>query len=334
MIVFFKKDNPTHPLRCRKMYKHLTVFLCRFMLVGMIFMPSVSMAADHCTNPTEYRVDRRCYVTDEQKKEKPYNATVYLIESGCTGTIIKRKNNLYVYTAKHCVADKDGNVATSITVMTQTGKELSVYLIRYGDYDTTDSDYDRSGDWAVYSITSAHEIASTNFTDKEGHWWDLMQLFTYDAQVIGYGVLKIMSDKEISNYKTKYLRYLKDEKGIIAKGDESQYGFDGKGGVYAYYGDYSGPYVVNFLDYLLDNDFEYYRDVFRNKKLKVSSCGFSAYGQSVGCQIWGGNSGGGVFDNEGNLMGILTGYRATIGGENHAAATSGIFEIQNVSFFK
>lgn len=35
---------------------------------------------------------------------------------------------------------------------------------------------------------------------------------------------------------------------------------------------------------------------------------------------------------EGNLMGILAGYEATIGGKNHAAASSGIFEIQNVSF--
>ena len=61
------------------MYKHLTVFLCRFMLAGMIFMPSVSMAADHCTNPKEYTIDKRCYVTDEQKKEKPYNAVVALV---------------------------------------------------------------------------------------------------------------------------------------------------------------------------------------------------------------------------------------------------------------
>ena len=324
------------------MYKHLTMFLCRFMLAGMIFMPSVSMATDHCTNPTEYTVDKRCYVTDAQKRTKPYNAAVAVVTIGggyCTGTIIKWKNNLYVYTAKHCVADRFGSVADSITVRTQSDIEITANKNKFGDFDTVasdTSDRNRSGDWAIYSIASAHQIASTNFTDKEGHRWDLMQLFNYDAKVIGYGALKIMSDKEISNYKTKYLRYLKDEKGIIAKGDERRYGFDGKGGVYAYHGDYSGPYVVNFLDYLLDNDSEYYLDVFwnDNKKLKVSSCGFSASGQSVGCQIWGGNSGGGVFDKEGNLMGILAGYESTIGGENHAAASSGIFEIQNVSFLK
>lgn len=301
------------------------------------FMPFASMAADHCTNPKEYTVDKRCYVTDEQKKEKPYNAVVALVNRNhvyCTGTIIKWKNNLYVYTAKHCVVDKSGGASYTIKIRTQSGTEFIAQKNKIGNFDTVANGPNRSEDWAIYSVPSTYNIASTNFTDKEGHWWDIMQLFKYDAQVIGYGALKIMSDKEISNYKTKYLRYLKDEKGIIAKGDESRYGFDGKGGVYAYYGDYSGPYVVNFLKYLAGNDSEYYRDVFRNTKLKVSSCGFSASGQSVGCQIWGGNSGGGVFDKNGNLMGILAGYEPTIGGENHAAASSGISEIRNVSFLE
>ena len=309
------------------------------------FMPSVSMAAesmvtDHCTNPTEYTVDKRCYVTDAQKRTKPYNAVVALVddETGyvyCTGTIVKDKNgNPYLYTAKHCVADGLGIVADPITVRTQSDIKITADDPKTGGFDTVAKGRDRSEDWAIYSIPSAHQIASTNLTDKEGHWWDVAQLYNYDARVIGYGALKIMSDKEILNYKIKYLRYLRDEKGITATGNESQYGFDGEGGVYAYYGDYSGPYVVNFFDYLIDNDHEYYKEVFQNKKLKVSSCGFSASGQSVGCQIWGGNSGGGVFDKEGNLMGILAGYTATIGGENHAAASSGIFRIKNVSFLK
>lgn len=304
----------------------------------LLFIPSLAMAADHCTNPKEYTVDRRCYVTDAQKKEKPYNAVVALINNDgpyCTGTIIKWKNNLYVYTAKHCVTDKFGSVADSITVRTQSDIEITANKNNFGAFDTVANHNNRSGDWAIYSIPSAHKIVSTNVTDKEGYKWDLMKLFSHDAQVIGYGGLKIMSDKEISNYKAKYIRYLKYKKGIIAKGDESRYGFDGKGGVYAYRGDSSNPYVVNFLDYLRDNASEYYWDVFQNnKKLKVSSCGFSASGQSVGCQIWGGNSGGGVFDKEGNLMGILAGYSATIGGKNHAAASSAIFEFKNVSLLK
>ena len=43
------------------------------------FMSFASMAADHCTDPTNYKVDKRCYVTDEQKKVAPYNAVVALV---------------------------------------------------------------------------------------------------------------------------------------------------------------------------------------------------------------------------------------------------------------
>ena len=298
----------------------------------LLLVPFMSMAADRCTDPDRYTIDRRCYVTDEQKKEKPYNATVYLIESGCTGTIIKFKNGLYVYTAKHCVVDKSGAVPYKIKIRTQSGTEFIAQKNKIGNFDTVVNPLNRSGDWAIYSIPSSYQIASTDFTDNQSHGWDILQLIKYDAQVIGYGVLKIMSDKEISNYKDKYIKYLKDKKWIVAKGDEGLYGFDGEGGVRAYYGGYGGPYVVNFLEYLAHNDGKYYYDVFGDKKLKVSQCKYSAQGQSVGCQIWGGNSGGGVFDKNGNLMGILAGYDAIIGGKNHAAASSVM--IHNVDFLK
>ena len=54
-------------------------------------MPQFVLSADSCTNPSEYTIDRRCYVTDKQKQQKPYNATVGLIDVDgyiyCTGTL-------------------------------------------------------------------------------------------------------------------------------------------------------------------------------------------------------------------------------------------------------
>ena len=191
------------------MYKYLTVFLCRFMLAGMMFMPSVSMAADSCTIPIHYTIDKRCYVTDAQKRTKPYNAVVEL-DNGCTGTILNFGGRLVVHTAKHCVVDDAGTVRDTITVMTQTGKKISVKLKDWGDFDATGLDLDRSGDWVYYTIASA---------DGDGVSWasltDSNRLQERNAaRVVGYGWLKIMADMEISQFKQKYIKYLKYQHGV------------------------------------------------------------------------------------------------------------------------
>ena len=42
------------------------------------------------------------------------------------------------------------------------------------------------------------------------------------------------------------------------------------------------------------------------------------------CQGWGGNSGGGIFDENGNIMAIVTLGNYQIGGAEHATITGGI----------
>ena len=70
----------------------------KYAISSLLFlMPFVAMAADdHCTKPDEYTIDKRCYVTDEQKSQKPYNSVVQVIipdKNGiCTGTIVKEKD--------------------------------------------------------------------------------------------------------------------------------------------------------------------------------------------------------------------------------------------------
>ena len=69
-----------------------------------------------------YTIDRRCYVTDEQKKNSPYNAVVALIDNEgdayCTGTVMKQLSTgkLYVRTAKHCVIDNFDNIEKHLNI--------------------------------------------------------------------------------------------------------------------------------------------------------------------------------------------------------------------------
>ena len=82
----------------------------------LLYLPCVAPGADHCTDPDKYTVDKRCYVTDEQKKEKPYNAVVR-VGSGCTGIIIEKNGVPFLLTAKHCTdPDNDHLPNDTLTV--------------------------------------------------------------------------------------------------------------------------------------------------------------------------------------------------------------------------
>lgn len=288
-----------------------------FMFLLLFCMPMMSFGLDDaCTKPDEFTIDKRCYVTDEQKQQTPYNAVVK-VKGGCTGTLVYMGNRvLYLVTAKHCVDDKDGLVRQEVYITLQDGREFDATKSIVGNYDTI-NDENLSGDYAVYVVNIENEpLPAVNVTKNEYSYF-ISKYFNvdyYNARLVGYGVLKIMSDKEISNYKAKYLRYLKDKKGIIAKGNENLYGFTTDGGVDGF----SGPYVANFLDYLWDNDNKYYWDVFNNPKLKVSYCRYSSGGIQKGCQGWGGDSGGPIFDDKNAIMGIHTRGSYVIGGSGHA----------------
>ena len=297
------------------MYKHLTMFLCRFMLAGMIFMPSVSMATDHCTNPTEYTVDKRCYVTDAQKRTSPYNAVVALVLYGqpyCTGTIVKDKNGKpFLYTAKHCADDRKYVVQSELEIKLQDGRKLSVTKNNVGNYD---AEHDKKfyGDWAIYSIAQS-DVPMVKKSSKREIGVAPLEPY-YDATVVGYGALKIMSDAEIADFKSKYITYLKDEKNIDSNGDEDTYGFT-DGGVDTY----NNAYVKNFLT----EKYDYWGDLTSDvSELKLSHCTYSGTGRMTGCQGWGGNSGGPIFDNDGKIMGIYTRGNRVIGGSRHAGNDS------------
>ena len=287
----------------------------------LLFIPFMAMAADHCTNPKEYTIDKRCYVTDAQKKTKPYNAVVALVDwptdPYCTGTIVKGKNGKpYLYTAKHCVVEDNpynkentNNVEQKLTIKLQTGEELSVYKNNVGNFDATKNE-NLDGDWAVYSIKKSN----VPMVEKTNKAYSINPFVgSYNAKQVGYGMLKIMSDKEISQFKQKYIKYLKDQKRITSDGTEAKYGWY-NGGIYT-----GSGFGYNFLQYLNENENSYYLNIFRDSSmLKVSVCEYTSMGRAIGCQGWGGNSGGPIFDDNNKIMGIHTRGNYRIGGEVHA----------------
>ena len=320
----------------------LSVLLCA---------PMAVRAADHCTNPDEYTIDKRCYVTDEQKKEKPYSATVALIKKGdmltdhgtgmftrvyCSGTIVKRRGltsdniGYFVYTAKHCVSEDGNNIRNQIQIKTQSGKEFTATLVKAGDYLEKES-ITYPGDWAIYRILPNDTQSNSKFAVGD----ELENMYVKidgsvgkqyrDARVIGYGSLTIASDAEIKDMKDKYIKFLEENDIDISKLDETQlsdYGLSGSGVVADQEGN---KWLLKFKKAVWDTFL-----IVGDKALKVSYCAYSddksgETGNMNDCQSWEGNSGGGVFDKDGNLIGILTRGYSVVGDEHdHALATDNI----------
>jgi hypothetical protein len=103
--------------------KKILMFLLLCVFVSPVY------GRDRCSGKTdEYTIDKRCYVTDEQKKDTPYNAVVS-VEDMCSGTIVKYGDRYYVYTAAHCVESDDGNaIKESIMITLQNNRRYRTSL--------------------------------------------------------------------------------------------------------------------------------------------------------------------------------------------------------------
>lgn len=293
-------------------------YLISFLL--FVFIPGVLFARDACTDPDAFTVDRRCYVTDEQKTEKPYNAVVKVY--GCTGTIVKIKNDYYIYTAKHCIGSKTVDSYESIPAVLQNGTTVMADRHNVGKFNKA-TDENQKDDWAIYKIRGEYNDGTLPYVYISDKWdWGMLSI-NRDARSVGYGALKIMSDAEIKEFKARYITYLATEKGIPyeQQTEDTTYGFVADEGIKT-----NNPYATNFIyDFLLDTDWNYIVDIFGDDHaLKVSECKYATDGSEINCQSWGGNSGGGIFDNNGDIMGIHVWGNPIIGGENHADSAGGI----------
>ncbi len=272
---------------------------------------------DSCSKPDEYTVDKRCYVTDEQKQQKPYNSMVKMetysepikirindkitatgtlsVDSKVNryGVIVKQDDGLYLIRTD-CPSKK-------FKIQTYDGIEIILdndNIPYYGDGFYVSA--------CKYKIPDEYAgIASTNLSNKAN-------VGGYEASIVAESYLKIMSDAEIEDFKAKYINYLKERKGINSKGNKGR-GWV-KGGV-----DMESSLGQMFFEYLRDNETSYFENIFYDgKKLKMSHCQYSPKTGVKGCYGYP-NYNGGIFDDNGDLVGIFLGqgYYA-IGGEHHA----------------
>jgi len=294
-----------------------------FVFLLLFCMPMMSLGLDDaCTKPDEFTIDKRCYVTDDQKQQKPYNAVVgFLYQDGtkklCTGTVVKKdvlnkknKEEYFLYTAKHCSdLDLDNFSDNNLRIKLQDGREFNTELVKQGNYNLENAE-GGFGDWVQYRVI----IDADNSVIPYVKINDFFKKGTKNVEIIGYGRLKIMSDKEINDAKEQYANKIKifsdiekNEDGTIKRNENN--GFMEDGGI-------KGTKVLM----LFNSYFTRYFD----SELKKSYCQYSSDGFTHGCQGWGGNSGGPIFDENGNIMGIVVTGNYAIGGKEHANITYGL----------
>ena len=237
----------------------------------------------------QFTIDRRCYITDEQRQKHPYNAVVGISVNGwvsdyqtfessggtiCSGVIIKNPNDgqLYVYTAAHCVSAFDdleqraytqNGYVFPITNIIKQGGGATEYVVK---------------DHAIFAIPQEYQhvlpYAETGeYTDK-------------NVDIVGHGVLSVLNDSAIRAAKQEWKKTLTKSSGTQKA----------------------------IFDQI--KQYEAYTDLMpHDTKLKISfSCELmkqnelnqSNVKKHNYCQGYGGNSGGPVFNFAGQVMGIVS----------------------------
>ena len=322
----------------------------------LFFIPFMSMAADHCTNPSEYTIDKRCYVTDTQKQQRPYNAVVgitrpepvsilsFIKYTNCTGTIARwdyghgparngpQDSGLYLFTAKHCTDnDNDGQPDKTLHIKLQNGDKYDATLVAVGDYNIND-DSNFSGDWAIYRLPGDPFQESTDPYIANVH--KNMRQYTGGTETWN-GIPWIYADSDaitrdgrpISLIGYGCLTIMSDNE--IAKLRQNYIKRLEQAGItdmsYENTGltDDGGIDLSKKAAAVVKSMFEE-RQVFHDNQLKVSKCFFR--NRNNLCQGWSGNSGDPLIDNSDRLVGILTRGGNSIGGADHAQSAGYISE--------
>ena len=304
-------------------FSHLTLIWLYFMVFGAITTPNVVSARsklgnamidtifdngfdvehlkDRCTESgkyvNEYTIDRRCYVTDEQKKQYPFNTIVRIThkknnDHWCTGVIVKNpKDNkeLYIITASHCVPNAlednmiylpNGAVRfkepDKIFVTLQNGQQLDNHIIYSGNIsnndDTNNNNIQNKRDFAILRVdekdTTNIPFANISTMNREDN-----------VNVIGYGGAVILSNKQIGALKKTFISFLKKNSDALSIRKYAEQFYNVM------------PTIPDILKASLECKIPNQDKSFNYKN---------------GCQGWGGNSGGPIFDDQGNVVAITS----------------------------
>ena len=300
-----------------------------FLLIAML---PINLLADACTNPDEYTIDRRCYVDGATWAKEPYKHVLKMGDRTgdpwCTANMVAGR----IVTAKHCVLDKDLN---NVKFTAFDGTEIYVDpMAESGSYYTekqvidgeeVKEEYNFEGDWAVLTPKSVYQkfVTDNSIYNVNGGLGPLGSslagaAFNVDFAVIGFGALKIMSDKEIKNFRRAYVDFLYDN-GLYDDTEDKIHKLHGKYPIdqaekrdHIKHKMFKEVVTVDVSDDSWGQSFFWYGAEYMEKygldrwiidmdtdKLKVSYClnkwDKDKWGDYQGCQSWGGNSGGGAY---------------------------------------
>ena len=252
----------------------------------------------------QFKIDRRCYMTDEQRQKHPYNAVVgitvngnngshyeALVNSGgCTGVIIKNPydGQLYIYTAAHCVSTIKAPVGSGFEqyAYTQNGYAFPITnIVKHGGgYGNGNYEY-LTKDRAIFAIPQKYQhvlpYAETGeYTDNR-------------VDIVGHGFLSILNDSAIHAAKQEWEKILKKS----SKAEKS---------ILEQIGEYSDAFPK---DYRLKVSFSC--ELLKDDELNQSNAKKHNY-----CQTYGGNSGGPVFNLAGQVIGVVSNGYANILDDN------------------
>ena len=262
-----------------------------FVLMTMI--PSMCWAlSDACTNPKEYTIERRCYLTDDAWQHAPYKHVLKMWRKA-DGKVYCTANMAFgqIVTARHCI---EGYNVSDLKFIAFDGREITVKYVgyenefAYGKHNPfidivfltpseKDADFVKSN--SINTAESINSVTSGSFVS------------------VGCGALKILSDKEIDLFQRAYAEFLNNtgsrntESGQLISEDGKTVKLLLERGFYEKINPYLIKYGLGTAEDIFTND---------GKNIKASLCnGFEWPPRDRKldghCQGWKGDSGGGVF---------------------------------------
>ena len=276
-----------------------------FILFGVV--PNICWAlSDACTNPDEYTIERRCYVTNDVWQRAPYKHVLKMQKRSnglvfCTANMVKGK----IVTARHCI---ENNNMFDVDFVAFDGRKIQIgyldHLSKYpNEYYQRDIAILEPSLWGTSFVT---ENSINVIDDASG------EINNKSFINVGCGGLKILSDKEIHLFKQAYSEFLKNpNKQTVPAGEESDVLYNpiidnGKTANLIPYLGQKG-FLNEFTQYLQKYGLGSAEDLFHDSyNMKMSLCTDFDLSRSLGlvysnCKGWHGNSGGGVYRVSGVL---------------------------------
>ena len=240
--------------------------------------------ADH------YTIDKRRYVSDDEWATEPYKFVVELTDNGgnmCSGNLV---GTGLIATAAHCQKmDNWNGYGNKKGVLFSTTDWPFANGSKYNETKSV------SDDFMLYDIHS-DTIGNNNVlgNPRVGH----PLISGGVVKVLGFGTLKIMSDEEIEQFRNDYINFLRNTMHVHGNRTLLEQLANSNS-------DYYDPLMKTFINDLRTHPEKYRSDInmFHDYKLKETECFVSATDTNSNiitlqnCQLWGGNSGGGVYIN-------------------------------------